>query len=195
MFGRATAPRFLVTIALLAPMSATAAGPSLKEGDSFTYRSKGKSFTQVYEGTEGQGSHVFRVNGDKIVMNHSMSFVELPGTKAIPHNGQLDLDLSRGFVEGDSWAVSYTVAKSGGSRSSKERRCSVVAHDPSRTVPAGTFDAYRVDCEIETKGKGTRYSESWYDAHTWRTLEHRVGNSKDSLKLSLELIDMKLRER
>ena len=58
MSGRATALRFLVTIALLAPM---AAGSTLTEGDSLTYRGKGKSFTQIYEGTDAQGNHVFRV--------------------------------------------------------------------------------------------------------------------------------------
>lgn len=181
-------------VLVLFSWSASAA-PDLVVGDSFTYERRGNRFTEVYEGTNESGNHVFRYSGGTIVLAPSMALVSYPGTKASPHNAQIVLNSDGGLRVGDKWEVSYSVFKSGRGKFEKTRVCSVVAHEESKEVGAGSFDAYRVDCDIKTLGKGTRYSEAWFDSRTWRFLTVRVGNSKDSLRQSIELISIKLKDR
>ena len=188
--------RCLLGVAVLSLSSWSAfAAPDLVAGDSFVYERKGERFIQVYEGTDQSRNHVFRAGFDKIIYVPSMALVEYPGTKVSPHNAQIILNSDGGLRVGDKWEVSYTVTKSGGRTSEKTRNCSVVAHEERKEMRAGAFDSYRVDCEIKTVGKGTRYSEAWFDSRTWRMLTVRVGNSKDSLRQSLELISIKLKDR
>jgi len=186
-----------VTLGLAAlastPAITQSAGPDLVAGDAFTYERKGNSFTQVYEGTDQTGNHVFRISGGKLVYSPGMALVERPGTKVSPHNAQIMLNSDGGLRVGDRWETSYTVKNSGGT-SEKTRDCKVVAHK-AKKVKAGSFDAYRVDCDIKTVGKGTRYSQAWFHSRTWRMLTVRVGKSKNSLRKRLELTSIKLKDR
>jgi len=184
----------LIAVALLFSWSAVAA-PKFAKGDSFTYRVRGKNFTHVYQGLDQNGNHVFDYGRGPIVFTPFMSMIEKPGTKVIPHNGQLLLDPDVGFRVGIKWEMAYRVIKSDGRKSDKVRVCAVVAYDAARQVVAGTFDAYRVDCDIKQRSGGTRYSAAWYDSQTWRVLEFRVGNSKGNLRKVMELVDLSLSDR
>lgn len=186
----------LAALLLVLPAAAAMAGPDLVPGDTFVYDSRGRTVTQTYAGATADGNHRFRLgNGGEAILSPSLSLVERPGTRVEPHNGQLVLDPAEGFAVGKEWALPYTVIRKNGSRSEKRRICSVAAHDPARTMRAGTFDAWRVVCTIETEGGGTRFSDGWYDARTWRSLELRVGDNPDDLRTTLELVEVSLAPR
>ena len=105
------------------------------------------------------------------------------------------LDPQAGFALGQSWEISYQIIRDSGRTSDKKRSCSVAAHEPALVVRAGIFDAYRVDCLIETLGDAARYGQSWYDARTWRALEHNVGADETDLQKVLELVEITLQPR
>lgn len=177
------------TLVALLP-AATLAGPDLVEGDRFTYQGRGGSHTDIYEGRGPDGGHMFRRDdGARLYFNGSLSLTGMPGSRIAPHNAQLVVDAG-GFALGQSWSVDYRIIRDDGSIAERRRSCEVVAHEPALVVRAGTFDAYRVDCVIEAAGGRLQYGESWYDARSWRTLVHHVGDSADRLEKILELIEI-----
>ena len=186
----------LAALLLALPAAQALAGPDLVPGDTFVYDSRGRTVTQTYAGTTPDGNHRFRLgHGGEAILSPSLSLVARPGTRVEPHNGQLVLSEADGFSVGLSWSAPYTVISQNGARTDKRRICSVVAHDPEKEVRAGTFDAYRVLCTIETDGGGTRFSDNWYDSRTWRTIEHSVGDEADDLRKTLELVEISLAPR
>jgi len=182
--------RILMTLAALLLLPGLAeAGPDLEPGDVFVYKAGARAYTQSYVGPGPDGSHVFRDNnGREITFNASMSLTGIAGSRIEPDNGQLVLDPERGFRVGQTWSVTYQTLRTDGSAVSKTRSCTVSDHEPKLIVPAGTFDAYRVDCTIEGAGSAPVYGESWYDARTWRSLKHSVGQRGGQLEKVLELI-------
>jgi len=181
----------LAALPALLAASLVHAGPDLRPGDSFTYQSRSETYTHTYEGAGPKGGHVFRLdNGDRLTFDASLSLTGIPGSRMEPHNGQLALDPEHGFEVGQSWQVSYQILRDDGSGARRARSCEVTAHEPALVVRAGTFDAYRVDCVVERPGGRLQYGESWYDARSWRTLVHHVGDSANDLEKILELVEI-----
>lgn len=185
MTGRA----LLTLVVLLLFPGLAAAGPDLQPGDVFVYKAGSRGYAQSYVGPGPDGGYIFHDSeGNEVVFNASMSLTAMPGSRIEPDNGQLVLDTKRGFEVGQSWTVSYETLRTDGSALSKTRSCTISAHEPKLIVRAGTFDAYRVDCTIEGGSGAPVYGESWYDARTWRSLKHSVGQKGGQLEKVLELI-------
>lgn len=186
----------LLALACVLLPAIACAGPDLVPGDSFTYRDEGKTYTDTYEGPGPEGGHVFRRDdGGRLFFNASLALTGMPGSRIAPHNGQLVIEPGGGLAVGQSWSVAYRIIRDDGSIRERVRSCEVVARESRLVVRAGTFDAFRIDCVIESPGGRRFYGESWYDARSWRALKHRTGDRADKLEKRLELIGIDLKPR
>lgn len=145
----------LRTIALLVLASAsqafatdppTAQAPGFLPGDTFSFcrsgyynRSKRTCYTQVYVGELG-GNHTFQSKEEQnpsveVVMTRDLALISSGPRRVDPHTYFLEFPMA----VGRTWAGTYVDRDTNRTRTAR-----VVAYDKI-TVPAGTFDAYRVE--------------------------------------------------
>lgn len=166
---------------------AEAARPTFSVGDEFWF-SDGRSISvEIFTG-EDNGRLVFE-NGSKqetayYTPDLALVNVRRPfGTDQAfrPDNAMLSFPLK----VGKTWGRSFRIISSDGSRSvQKTRRCEVVGRGKT-AVPAGTFDAFRIECRVsQPRARRFDHEELHYAPAVGRIILRRTWKPVRTVRLT-----------
>lgn len=166
----------------------TAQPPSFTPGDSYTYKliHADRTFTLTFEGKTAEGHLGFQRemwNGRvrKDIFTAELN-VLIRGKKQTfePHNGRLRFPLS----VGKKWEHSYTIFNHRGPNTrDRKRQCSVTAFEKKKVI-AGTFNAFKIECENYLEDRPSpRYVEDWYAPRLGVIIKHTNQNTGKGYEL------------
>jgi len=170
-----------------APAGAEAAQPAFSIGDEFWFADSQSFFVEVYDGMEN-GRLVFRRDQRREVLLYTpdLALAEIrrpfsEGQTFEPDDGMLSFPLRLGRT----WSRSYRVVNQDRSPTiDRTRRCEVMDYDRV-DVPAGRFDAYRVECTVRSVGDPRVVSEeAYYAPDVGRIILYRSDSPAQEIRLT-----------
>jgi hypothetical protein len=140
-----------------------AVNTAYKIGDSYTYR-RLDLYSRAERGTGTQT--VERVTDDQVIFSGGLITDLLGNTKRLPDGREFtdNQNIPLEFALGKRWVTRYKLRTPDG-ESSNETEYRVAAREPL-TVPAGTFNAFRVEGHghgYSPRGQATLTFKFWYD--------------------------------